>query len=47
MRIVVDFLYYDHADWPRGRGFVLDHISLTSLFAYLSIVNLWLVIWKA
>jgi hypothetical protein len=47
VRIAVDFLYYDHEDWPRGRGFVLGHILLTSLFAYLSIVNLGLVIWKA
>lgn len=46
MRILVDFSYYDHSDWPRGRGFVLGHILLTSLFAYLAASNLGLVIWK-
>jgi hypothetical protein len=46
LRIAVDFLYYEHADWPRGRGFVLGHILLTSLFAYLAVANLGLVIWK-
>jgi len=46
LRIAVDFFYYEHADWPRGRGFVIGHILLTSLFAYLAIVNLGVVIWK-
>ena len=46
LRIAVDFLYYDHTDWPRGRGFVFGHILLTSLFAYLAAANLGLVIWK-
>jgi hypothetical protein len=46
LRIAVDFFYYDHMDWPRGRGFVLGHILLTSLFAYLAVANLGLVIWK-
>jgi alginate O-acetyltransferase complex protein AlgI len=46
LRISVDFFYYDHTDWPRGRGFVFGHILLTSLFAYLAATNLALVIWK-
>jgi alginate O-acetyltransferase complex protein AlgI len=46
LRISVDFFYYDHTDWPRGRGFVFGHILLTSLFAYLAAANLALVIWK-
>jgi alginate O-acetyltransferase complex protein AlgI len=46
LRIAVDFLYYDHTDWPRGRGFVFGHILLTSLFAFLAATNLGLVIWK-
>ena len=45
-RIVVDFTYYEHLDWPRGPGFVAGHILLTSLFAFLAAVNLGLVIWK-
>lgn len=46
LRIAVDFLYYDHEDWPSGRGFVVGHILLTSLFGYLAIANLGLVIWN-
>jgi len=46
LRIAVDFFYYEHADWPRGRGFVFGHILLTSLFAFLAAANLGLVIWK-
>jgi hypothetical protein len=46
LRIAVDFFYYDHKDWPRGGIFMIGHILLTSLFAYLATVNLGLVIWK-
>jgi hypothetical protein len=46
LRIAVDFFCYEHSDWPSGRGFVLGHILLTSLFAYLAATNLGLVIWK-
>ena len=31
-RIGVDFLYYEHKDWPRGTQFVAGHILLTALF---------------
>jgi hypothetical protein len=47
LRIAVDFFYYDHKDWPRGRGFVLGHILLTSLFAFLAATNLGLIIWRS
>jgi hypothetical protein len=46
LRIAVDFFYYDHTDWPNGRGFVAGHILLTSLFTYLAATNLGLVVWK-
>lgn len=46
LRIAVDFFYYDHKDWPNGHGFVVGHILLTSLFAFLAASNLGLVIWK-
>jgi len=46
VRIAVDFFYYDHKDWPRGRGFVAGHILLTALFAFLAATNLGLVVWK-
>ena len=47
LRIVVDFSYYEHKDWPQGGSFMLGHILLTSLFAYLATANLGLVIWRA
>lgn len=46
LRIAVDFIYYDHKDWPRGGIFIIGHILLTSLFAYLAAANLGLVIWQ-
>ncbi|MGH9734712.1 MAG: hypothetical protein ACRD8A_09010 [Candidatus Acidiferrales bacterium] len=36
LRVVVDFTYYDHSDWPTGRAFVAGHILLTSLFVFLA-----------
>jgi hypothetical protein len=46
VRIVVDFTYYEHKDWPLGGSFLIGHILLTSLFAFLSATNLGLVAWK-
>lgn len=46
LRIAVDFFYYDHADWPQGRGFVAGHILLNLLFVYLAATNLAIVVWK-
>lgn len=40
LRIAVDFLYYEHKDWPRGGSFLIGHFLLTSLFAYLAITYL-------
>jgi hypothetical protein len=45
-RIIVDFTYYDHKDWPRGRGFVAGHILLTMLFTFLSSTYLGLFVWR-
>jgi hypothetical protein len=36
LRIVVDFTYYSHSDWPKGKGFVIGHLLLTLLFVFLS-----------
>jgi hypothetical protein len=47
LRIVVEFFYYDLADWPRGRGMVAGRILLTLLFIYLAGSNLALFFWKA
>ena len=46
-RIVVDFTYYKHEDWPRGRRFVLGHILLTFLFVCLAGTYIGLMIWHA
>ncbi len=44
-RVVVDFTYYDHQDWPRGPGFVVGHILLTLLFVFLAATYLSLFVW--
>jgi hypothetical protein len=36
LRIVVDFTYYSHSDWPKGMAFVIGHVLLTLLFVFLS-----------
>jgi hypothetical protein len=46
IRILVDFLYYDHADWPKGRGFVIGHGLLTALFCFLAATNLAVFMWN-
>ena len=45
-RIVVDFTYYEHKDWPRGPGFVAGHVLLTLLFLFLSATNLSVFVWS-
>ncbi|HEV7403124.1 MAG TPA: hypothetical protein VGO11_09370 [Chthoniobacteraceae bacterium] len=35
-RILVDFLYFEHADWPKGGLFVAGHLALTTLFLALA-----------
>jgi hypothetical protein len=36
LRIIVDFTYYDHSDWPKGKGFVVGHFFLNLLFVFLA-----------
>lgn len=45
-RIIVDFTYYDHNDWPSGPGFAVGHVLLTLLFAYLAGTYLSLFLWR-
>jgi NADH:ubiquinone oxidoreductase subunit 6 (subunit J) len=45
LRIVVDFAYYSHRDWPRGAAFRVGHVLLTSLFVFLSTSYLGLTLW--
>jgi hypothetical protein len=35
MRVLIDAFYFSHADWPTGKGFVVGHMLLTSLFVAL------------
>lgn len=43
-RIGVDALYFEHADWPEGREFVVGHALLTALFAALAATYLGLLV---
>lgn len=45
LRILVDFAYYSHQDWPNGTAFRIGHILLTSLFVFLSASYLGLTLW--
>jgi alginate O-acetyltransferase complex protein AlgI len=44
-RILVDAVYFSHADWPQGKQFVIGHLLLTSLFFVLAISYAGLFIW--
>lgn len=45
LRVVVDFTYYEHADWPQGRAFVVGHVLLTLLFVFLFVTYLGVSAW--
>jgi hypothetical protein len=44
-RILVDAFYFRHADWPKGRKFIVGHILLTLLFTALATSYLGLFAW--
>lgn len=44
-RILVDAFYFSHADWPKGKQFVIGHLVLTALFSFLAASYLGLFIW--
>ena len=44
-RILVDALYFSHADWPKGAAFVVGHALLTLLFLALVASYLALFVW--
>jgi len=44
-RILVDVLYFSHADWPAGTAFVVGHTLLTLLFCVLAASYLGLFVW--
>lgn len=45
IRIVVDAIYFTHADWPKGPAFVVGHALLTLLFSVLAVSYVGLFIW--
>ncbi|MGH9865223.1 MAG: hypothetical protein ACRD4H_07400 [Candidatus Acidiferrales bacterium] len=44
-RILVDAIYFSHADWPKGKAFIVGHALLTLLFSFLAVSYLGLVVW--
>src|SRR5579863_194577 len=44
-RILVDFFYFSHTDWPKGREFVVGHFLLTLLFSWLALSYISLLVW--
>ena len=44
-RLLVDFFYFDHADWLQGRAFVIGRGLLVALFLFLAGTYLGLLIW--
>jgi alginate O-acetyltransferase complex protein AlgI len=45
-RILVDAIYFSHADWPKGPAFVVGHALLTLLFCCLAASYLGLFAWQ-
>jgi hypothetical protein len=45
-RILVDFLYFSHTDWPKGTVFVVGHSLLTLLFFVLAASYISLFVWQ-
>jgi RsiW-degrading membrane proteinase PrsW (M82 family) len=45
-RILVDAFYFSHEDWPKGKQFVIGHVLLTSLFAFLACSYWALFVWQ-
>ena len=47
LRLLVDFFYFTQEDWPAGRGMVLGHVLLSTLFVALAATYLGLVVWHS
>lgn len=45
-RVLVDTFYFSHADWPKGKHFVMGHALLTILFCFLAASYLSLFVWN-
>ena len=46
IRVIVDFFYYKHTDWPPGDEFIIGHTCLTTLFCILALIHWGLVLWQ-
>lgn len=46
LRILVDFVYFEHSDWPAGLQFVVGHFLLTALFAALASTYWAVLVWS-
>jgi hypothetical protein len=44
-RILIDFFYFEHADWPKGRIFAVGHFALTALFLALACTYWTTLVW--
>lgn len=47
VRVIVDFSYFKHDDWPKGDIFVIGHTCLTALFSCLALLHWGLVAWHS
>ena len=45
-RILVDAIYFSHADWPKGNAFVVGHTLLILLFSWLAVSYVGLFVWQ-
>ena len=45
-RVIVDFGYFKHADWPEGDEYVIGHTCLTALFVCLALAHWGVVAWQ-
>ncbi len=46
LRLVVDFAWFGHTDWPRGTSFAVGHFLLAALFVALASTYWTLLIWS-
>jgi hypothetical protein len=46
LRVLVDFVYFEHSDWPTGGQFVVGHFLLTTLFVALASTYWAVLIWS-
>lgn len=45
LRLIVDYFYFEHSDWPGGPTFIVGHALLNSLFAFLVVAYASVILW--